>query len=416
MPELPDYVVVTDYFVSSGYEPAVVKKSKKIIKEDLSADPTVASIFDIGAPDQLSYRVIQQFLSAYPELAKFLPTNNVSKTLVGIEVEVENVLRIDQNIPLVFWRVAEDGSLRNNGREFKTVAIPSFIAPVVLHQLFNGLNDTIDFSRRTSIHVHLDARQLSPQQLTGLLFTYLCVENVLFKFADLSRRSNIFCVPLQESNLVYDMKPMDLRSYTNIVDRWHKYTALNLLTLAQFGTLEFRHLPGTNNVEKIITWIRLLTKLKIFAYRNSLDDIVSLICNLNTSSGYLKFLEGVFGSDVVYLDTTSLLNDMEKAVTTVKNSAIANPFHANLFTKETSVIVPSQIDKWRIVMPRLWSAVPGSDYHLLDELSKVFGWKPPLNYQVAYKQIVVHYKDYLDHSSISVGDKEKLQHLFFGET
>ena len=66
-------------------------------------------------------------------LKKFVLANNLTpkdpvyifkdpKVHIGIEVEVENVTSINPNIPIGFWQIDEDGSLRNHGKEFKTFA------------------------------------------------------------------------------------------------------------------------------------------------------------------------------------------------------------------------------------------------------------------------------------------------------
>lgn len=41
-----------------------------------------------------------------------------------------------------------------------------------------------------------------------------------------------------------------------------KYSALNLCTLAKYGTLEFRSLEGTDDWTKIYTWIRAIMALR----------------------------------------------------------------------------------------------------------------------------------------------------------
>ena len=250
------------------------------------------------------------------------------KVHVGLEVEVENVLSIQPNIPLCFWKIENDGSLRNHGREFKTVALPMKYAQTALTQLFAGLNPDIDFSHRTSIHVHLDVRGMTVSQVLGLLFTYAVVENLLFKFAGASRRNNIFCTPITETRLFTDLDIRNSKAlFRHLQETWQKYSALNVLPIAQFGTVEFRQMPGTKDVMKLCIWLDLLAKIRLFAYKNSLSSILATISDLNTNSQYRRFVESIFGELISYLDASNLMMDMEKAVYICKNCAAVNEFH-----------------------------------------------------------------------------------------
>lgn len=425
--ELTDFISNTQIFTTA---PGTAWLSTNDVPQDITAlkkrykmhdgppdeEATVASIFGVASPRSIPYSRIQEFLGIFPQYTRLIPDTKPIKTLIGIEVEVENVLKIDPQIPLIFWEIAEDGSLRNNGREFKSLAIPAYIAGPALAQLFDGLNKNLDFSHRTSVHVHLDARQLTPKQLTTFLVTYLVLENLLFKFADLSRRNNIFCVPLMESSLVYELNPDKIKSIPNLTEIWHKYTALNLRTLQDLGTLEFRHLPGTNNISKIVTWIRLITKLKIFSYKNSLESVMQEIEQLNTSSSYLKFVEMVFGPDTQFLNTSSLLVDMEKAVTAVKSSMVLNTFDAELFTGKTKNIKPSQVDDIRARMPDPFESIPEERLNLLSALDQAFAWKKEMTNQRKYQCLIKDFEAYLAHPRIPVDQKEIIAFILFGET
>lgn len=252
------------------------------------------------------------------------------KAVVGIEVEVENVLKIDPNIGLVFWMVKEDGSLRNHGREFVTPPIPAFYSLPALHLLINGLNRDHEFTKRTSIHVHVNMRNLTASQVLSSLLVYHLAEPLLFEFVGGNRVNNIFCVPWTTSE--------HLRYYTGNSDSWstlqslrastEKYTALNIIPLETFGTLEFRHMPGTNDVKKIVRWIDMLTSIRLYGMKFSLTAIHNEITGLNTNSQYEKFLENVFGLELkALLNTTHVLEQMERQVLDVKMCLLSAKFH-----------------------------------------------------------------------------------------
>ena len=255
------------------------------------------------------------------------------KAHVGIEVEIENISYINPNIPLCFWKITEDGSLRNHGKEFKSVALPIKYAQLALEQLFSGLNPDIDFSSRTSIHFHLDVRGLEITQLITLMFVYATVENLLFKFVGANRRNSIFCTPITETRFFTDLDiTKKNRMFDCLQTIWQKYSALNMLPISQFGTVEFRQMAGTSNVTKLCIWLDLLSRIRLFAYKNTLSNVLNTISDLNTNSQYRHFIESVFGELTVYLDTTSLISDMEKPVFICKNCVAINKFHNHVIT------------------------------------------------------------------------------------
>lgn len=270
-----------------------------------------------------------KYLSYFPELMPKVPYIMASpKTFLGLEVEIENVMRVGPNVLNSLWAVKADHSLRNNGNEFVTPGVISAsVAESALKLLFQELNPDIDFSKRTSIHVHLDARQFSVDQLMSFLFTYIVIENLLFKFVGNNRRNNIFCVPIVETNLMERIMGKPVEFVTGIGSYWHKYSALNLLPITTFGSIEFRHMPGTTNIQHLLQWIDLILCMKVYAYKYSLNNILEEIIHLNSNSRYKQFIESIFGERCVYLDVSNLLNDMEKQVYLIKHCGMTNMFH-----------------------------------------------------------------------------------------
>ena len=308
---------------------------KNPTESDSFLEKQVGKIFHPGQPARLDPTFLRDFLAAnnIPFPSTFVFSD--PKSLVGIEVEVENVLKIDPGIPICFWKIEQDGSLRNHGREFKTWAIPVQYAQIALTQLFNGLNPDIDFSARTSVHVHVDVRSFTIKQLLILLFVYAVMENILFKFAGGNRRNNIFCTPITETKLFQNLDITNGRVIQNHFNTvWQKYTALNLLPISKFGTVEFRQMPGNADIQKLCIWIDLLSRIRLYAYKTSFEDVINIISDLNTNSQYRKFVESVFGELTGFLDTTSLLVDMEKAVYLIKNCTAINSFHQQVLASK----------------------------------------------------------------------------------
>ena len=229
------------------------------------------------------------------------------KTRLGIEIEVENMVGHIDKWKFPPWSVKGDGSLRNQGVEFVSAAIfPKDVrlSLAMLYAWFPHYKTEPDFSWRTSTHVHLETSHLTGDQFKRLLLLYLVFEDVLFEFARPGRReTNIFCTPLSRTDfeclraVIQATSAKALRDALARVSKLIlKYSALNINHVFGFGTIEFRHLGGEKNPEKIVNWINLL--LKLFEYAEKADSkfLEDQILTLNTSSLYKTLTQLVFGN------------------------------------------------------------------------------------------------------------------------
>jgi hypothetical protein len=226
--------------------------------------------------------------------------------LVGIEVEVENV-RNHVNIEHS-WTVNTDGSLRNSGLEFISLPTKPELIESAINHLFDKLPKEAHFSPRTSIHVHMNVRELTLAQIYNIVILYQCFEDLLYKFAGPERKKSIFCVPLGSTNYYINLR----RNFVTRTDGvpWSKYTGLNLSPMNNYGTVEFRHLRGTNNRQTLFTWLHFLYNIWHFATSHSTDELESLIresCNTRDylGLGYLVFGDrfNILNNNGAYLKT-----------------------------------------------------------------------------------------------------------------
>lgn len=176
--------------------------------------------------------------------------------IAGAELEIECVRDFSNSRLNEKGIVAEqDGSLRNGGREF--LLPPSKKDKLV--ELFQYTHKHLTlgedpFSQRTSTHVHVNCMWSTEQQVRDLLYLYAIFEPIFFAYVGPERRENIHCMPLGSTHMPNHYK---LRA-SHIQQRWHKYTALNLLPLNSLGTVEFRHLYGTGDHNVFSQWLGML--------------------------------------------------------------------------------------------------------------------------------------------------------------
>lgn len=186
----------------------------------------------------------------------------VDKTLFGIECEVESFRDLSVDVSDCF-KVTEDGSLRNEGKEF--VSVPMFSQDIMT--AFKKLHDNYKtdiwpkFSERTSIHVHVNCHTMEDTQVRQAVLLYALFEEMFFKMCDPSRRNNIHCVALTETFL-----PSYYSSTLKyLYSKWHKYTALNIKPLATYGTIEFRHMHGHEDTLLLSEWLTVIDRLMLLA-------------------------------------------------------------------------------------------------------------------------------------------------------
>jgi hypothetical protein len=251
---------------------------------------------------------------------------------VGIEVEVEGVREFEFGGQSL-WASIEDGSLRNHGREFVSIPLKGEAIPLaltMLREFLENWNKNFDFSERTSVHVHVNVRDMTVEQLFNYVICYLTFEPVIYKYVfDLGKRdreSNIFCLPVGNSveflslpTAFYELeegKGKGAVSY--LAANWHKYTGLNLKPITKLGTVEFRHMTGLLQVRELCEWINILLCMRKFACSLGYEDLKAEVLELNTNSRYEFFLQRVFKNLSANLLRYNIKEELEKGVVSVK--------------------------------------------------------------------------------------------------
>lgn len=215
--------------------------------------------------------------------------------LYGVELEIENA-------PLwgewegYGYSFKEDHSLRNHGIELITQPMTISVLNYCLEKFFERSKVTDrNYSERCSVHVHANCRDMSLDQVSVVALLYQVFEVLLFQFIGADRNKNIFCVPWYETTLTHSVINQLKAGDHGQLKKWQKYTALNLLPLYKYGTIEFRHMAGTHDLKFIIDWCNLIGCLFAYAKEHTLEQTREWIIDLNTTSAYRDTLQTVFG-------------------------------------------------------------------------------------------------------------------------
>lgn len=234
----------------------------------------------------------------------------LSDWMVGLELEIENW---NPDVTRAFggFTFTDDGSLRPSSDGIGIEAISRPVQAKHVEKLLTAFFRKFDikegnYTERCSTHVHVNVDVLTYQQLSSICLLYQTVESLLFNFVGGDRENNIFCVPWNQCSLSYKV----VSKIENIEEgdeipfrRWQKYSALNLIPVHNQGTIEFRHMVGTCNVEKLMQWINLILCMVKYSIEHSLPEIKEDILKMNTISNYNEWLTRVFDKYAVLLCT-----------------------------------------------------------------------------------------------------------------
>lgn len=219
--------------------------------------------------------------------------------LFGVEIEVEGAnLPTD---PIGGWNKVDDGSLR--GEFPRTRCENVFRGPVPKDQakyLITALakahsEANVLMSFRTSVHVHMNVQPLFQCELSTLLYLYVLMEPMLIKFCGDERIGNRFCLRCIDAESVIDNMIHIARRGAEVAHRIggeQRYSAINLAAIAKYGSVEFRGMRGTLDVDTLHKWLDILDALRVYAL-NIRDPRV--VRDTFRQIPFTEFVNNVFG-------------------------------------------------------------------------------------------------------------------------
>lgn len=227
--------------------------------------------------------------------------------VIGLELETENCrVGADTYTKLlkpVNFQVTNDGSLRGVAYEFVSLPMRSDCAVGALAKYFEltAFNEG-NYTDRCSVHVHVNCTDLTAEHLSTLALLYATVEEILFEFVGGHRAENIYCIPWNQCRQHLDLVNKFLANGGDVLRKWNKYTALNLIPLASYGTVEFRQMHGTSDMKKLTTWINIIGSMFKFIEQVELKELIRELKTLNSSSQYEVFFNRIFAGILPFED------------------------------------------------------------------------------------------------------------------
>ena len=156
---------------------------------------------------------------------------------------------------LVGWAARSDGSLSVGGWE---VVSPVLAGEDGIEQVrkatraLRGIGATVN--RSCGMHVHHEVRDLTVDAIKQVFRTYRANQDLIDGLVAPSRRGRqTYCGSITDHEMQQVEAARDLRA----VGQFYRfYSNLNLGAYGRFGTIEVRQHQGTNDPEKIVSWIK----------------------------------------------------------------------------------------------------------------------------------------------------------------
>lgn len=220
-------------------------------------------------------------------LALGLPNGKRRKGEYGIEVEAEGT-----HLPAAVnqaWSVEVDHSLASGleAREYVMTAPASLegcrTALDDLARVYAEHNTVVEETDTSGVHVHVNVQEYTPRELFTFIITYLVLEELLVTYCGDMRQGNHFCLrTIDAEGLVYELTQSAInRKFGNLNMENIRYSSLNVLSLFKYGSVEFRAMRGTPNLDAIYEWVEILDRVKKGAkqFATPYDVIFSMSAN-----------------------------------------------------------------------------------------------------------------------------------------
>lgn len=179
---------------------------------------------------------------------------------VGVEIELEG--GGFENCP--GWSTHNEGSVQ--GIEYVTKPVTIDKVKGLVDKLKAKLESDgalVKHTHRTSTHIHVNVSCQPLSTILGFLTVFVMFEPLLMRLCGNQRDGNLFCLSSYDTG---DLSGF-MSKFCKNIDKMHnyglsfqrgKYSSLNILRMADLGTLECRCFPSSLDGEEVSKWCRWL--------------------------------------------------------------------------------------------------------------------------------------------------------------
>lgn len=220
---------------------------------------------------------------------------------LGVEIEVEG-----HNLPDAkhYWKRDYDGSLRGECTEYvlrKAMTLPEVKKALIsLNKAYKDNKTKVNDSVRAGVHIHVNVQHLTVVQLFNFMTTYIILEDLLVRYCGEYREGNLFCLRIKDADyLLYTLEKVARdKTFHKLNNDVLRYSSMNVVSLAKYGSLEFRAMRGSRDLKLIGRWAEILLKLRNRAITFSNPKEIVELVNEHGSESFLKAFLGDFFDEI----------------------------------------------------------------------------------------------------------------------
>lgn len=224
---------------------------------------------------------------------------NADKKLKGIantfgaEIETMGEEGLTNKQKLKGWSSDYDGSLSNNGVEFRTPILKGYKGFLEIKRMCRILkNSEYYINSECGLHIHLGITETERNDIkfiNKIITAYKKIEPIIFSMLPKSRENNNYCKRIDGAFLTKSMAHRKInglkedyykvKMFKNYEQSHHfdkRYYGLNIHSIWFRGTLELRYHSGTINPTKIINWIKINQAILNFLRKTDIRTIKNL--------------------------------------------------------------------------------------------------------------------------------------------
>lgn len=229
--------------------------------------------------------------------------------LYGVEIEVEGE-HLPTDLPTKWWRIETDSSLKTEEAYEYVTNGPDTLDGVkkridMLRAAYERNNTEVYDSVRAGVHVHMNVQDWDVKQLMTFSVCYYIVEDVLLRFCGENREGNLFTLRARDAEYVLFklIECLNTRNLAVLKNEIIRYASLNYCSLFKYGTVEFRGMRGTGDLDAIIEWVEVIDELR----KSSLDFSTPVeVMEYMSGGGERLFLQKLFPTKYHLFDSDDL--------------------------------------------------------------------------------------------------------------
>lgn len=220
----------------------------------------------------------------------------------GVEIEVDG-----ENLPRAkvskdfdkYWKVEHDSSIKGKIEDAEYVfkqplsLVDTKKALDVMEARFVELDSVVNEAVKAGVHTHLNIQSYTPLELLTLITTYYLLEDHFVHWAGKSRVGNHFCLRAKDAEaVVYKIiKTCETRDWRHLNTDNIRYASLNLNAMHKYGSIEFRSMRSTRNLDVIYRWVELIDQLEKGAKKfASPRQVIESFSELNAGNNFVEFV------------------------------------------------------------------------------------------------------------------------------